>query len=361
MVVTIVHRIVKNILYRADEGIVRKALLSPLWVLSLLYGAAVSLRLFLYAHGILRIRRLPVRTVCMGNITVGGTGKTPLVIAAARFLTDHGLRVGVVSRGYGRRSQGTLVVSDGSRTLLGPEEAGDEPVLLARKLPGVPIAVGEDRYAAASLLASGRSLDIVILDDGFSHLGLGRDLDVLAFKAGLGVGNGHLLPRGPLREPLRNVTRAKACVIVGENPALKDLLRRLSPGARIFKAGYRLSGLRSPKDGTIMNSSQITRAKLLAFCGIADPESFFNILEGQGLTLCGKMAYPDHYWYTEDDLARISMKKGTIGADFAVTTEKDYARASRMLHREELPLLVAECDLSVEEGLERYFLSCIGR
>jgi len=353
----LLNRKVIALFYNRDEGVLLKLLLSPLLLLSVFYGLAVRLRLLLYKKNLLSSREIPARVLCVGNITVGGTGKTPLVMTIARFLAGKGMKVGIVSRGFSRKSHGSFVVSSGAGALLGVEEAGDEPFLMAQKLSGIPVAVGEDRHSACSLLLKYQALDVIILDDGFSHLSLKRNLDILMFKAGRGIGNGHLLPRGPLREPLKEIKRALACVIVGRDIELQSFINRLHPDARIFEAKYRLTGFRSVSDGQLMSLMDMRKAKLFAFCGIADPDSFFSTLLEENLNICGKVAYPDHYWYTEKDLNNMSIMKENARADFAVTTEKDYARFARSLSLERLPLLVAECDLSVEESFKDFLIS----
>jgi len=355
----LLHRMAIWLFYNRDEGALLKLLLFPLWLLSVIYGLAVRLRLFLYKNNILASGALPARVLCVGNITIGGTGKTPLVMTIVRLLAGKGMKVGIVSRGYSRKTHGSFVVSYGAESLLGVEEAGDEPFLLAQKLPGIPVAVGEDRHFACSLLLKNQALDAIILDDGFSHIALKRNLDILMFKAGRGIGNGHLLPRGPLREPLKGIKRASACVIVGHDSELHGLIHRLHPDARIFEAKYRLTVFRSACDGQLMSLMDVRRARLLAFCGIADPDSFFSTLLAENLNICGKLAYPDHYWYTEKDLNNMSRMKENVKADFAVTTEKDYARFASRLSLESLPLLVAECDLSVDESFKDFVISCM--
>lgn len=358
------HRIVTDLWYHEGEGFLRKILLSPLWVLSLLYRCAAVLRVFLYRKGLLTSRALPCRILCVGNITVGGTGKTPFVMAIARLLTEEGLRVGIVSRGYARRTRGSAVVSNRKEILLRPEEAGDEPYLMAQKLPGVSVAVGEDRYdAGRHLLDKGSDgpLDVILLDDGFSHLSLRRDMDILMFKGRAGLGNGHLLPRGPLREPLRNARRASAFVILGDNNALKTRLHTCHPGARVFGCGYRLTRLRSPRDGRLLTPADVSSSNVLAFCGIADASSFFFLIRDLDLHTVKELAYPDHYWYTDEDLVNIAAIAKKTGAEYVMTTEKDYVRIAHIPSSEGLSLLVAECELVIDEGFRDFVLSAMRR
>src|SRR3989449_10214655 len=215
-------------------------LLAPLIPLSRLYGLAMRSRAALYARGLLKQQSLPGRVISVGNLTVGGTGKTPVVIALAAALRDRGRKVGVISRGYKRRS-GTsfLEISDG-RTLRGhPGDSGDEPFLIAQRCPGVPVAVGADRPLVGRYLVDRFDLDTLVLDDGFQHLALRRDTDILVLDAGAPFGNGYLLPRRRLREPLSAMERASAVLVTRASQAqrldeLKTPVRAVAPAAPIW-------------------------------------------------------------------------------------------------------------------------------
>src|SRR2546426_2611107 len=188
-------------------------LLAPLIPLSRLYGLAMRARASLYARGLLKQQSLPCRVISVGNLTIGGTGKTPVVIAVATALRDRGRKVGVISRGYKRRSRTSILeISDG-RTLRGdPGDSGDEPFLIAQRCPGVPVAVGADRPRVGRYLLDRHHIETLILDDGYQHLALRRDVDLLVVDAAAPFGNGYLLPRGRLREPLSSMARASAGV-----------------------------------------------------------------------------------------------------------------------------------------------------
>src|SRR3989442_1347246 len=210
-------------------------LLSPLIPVSHLYGLAMRARAALYARGLLRQQILPCRVISVGNLTVGGTGKTPVVIALAVALRDRGRKVGVISRGYKRRSGTSILeISDG-RTLRGqPGDSGDEPFLIAQRCPGVPVAVGADRPLVGRYLVDRFDLDTLVQDDGFQHLALRRDMDILVLDAGAPFGNGYLLPRGRLREPLSAMERASAVPVTRASPTqrlggLKAIVREVAP------------------------------------------------------------------------------------------------------------------------------------
>src|SRR3989475_7376445 len=205
--------------------------LAPLVPLSHLYGLAMRARAALYARGLLRQQILPCRVISVGNLTVGGTGKTPVVIALAAALRDRGRKVGVISRGYKRRSGTSILeISDG-RTLRGhPEDSGDEPFLIAQHCLGVPVAVGADRPLVGRYLVDRFDLDSLVVDDGFQHLALRRDMDILVLDAGAPFGNGYLLPRGRLPEPLSGMERASAVLFtLGSQTQRCDELQTTCP------------------------------------------------------------------------------------------------------------------------------------
>src|SRR3989441_4685080 len=221
-------------LLAVDDRMPAGWLLAPLIPLSHLYGLAMLARAAVYARGLLKQQSLPCRVISVGNLTVGGTGKTPVVIALATALRDRGRKVGVISRGYKRRSRTSILeISDG-RTLRGhPGDSGDEPFLIAQRCPGVPVAVGTDRPLVGRYLVDRFDLDTLVLDDGFQHLALRRDMDILVLDAGAPFGNGYLLPRGRLREPLSAMERASAVLVTRASQAqrLDELKATVPPGA----------------------------------------------------------------------------------------------------------------------------------
>ncbi len=193
--------------------------LFPLTVISWIYAIVIRIRQMLYRRGLFKTRQLPCKVISVGNVTLGGTGKTPLVIALARELRKRGITVGILSRGYkGMKEKIGGVVSDGKRILLTPAEAGDEPFMLARQLSDIPVFVGKKRYAMGTYAHKRFGMDCLILDDGFQHLGIKRDADIVLIDARRRFGNGRLFPRGPLREPLRCLRRASLLVLTALTP-----------------------------------------------------------------------------------------------------------------------------------------------
>ena len=288
----------------------RRGCLPPaLWLLApfaLLFAALSALRRFAYRIGLLRSVALPVPVIVIGNITVGGAGKTPLVLALAESLRQAGRSVGIVSRGYGRKDDAPQAVLSHSP----PAEVGDEPVLLATK-SGVPVWVGRDRAAAgAALLAAHPDIDLLLCDDGLQHYRLRRDVEIAVFD-GRGVGNGHLLPLGPLREPLSRLRSVDAIVFnsLSEPLALPgnapNFDMRLAPGDF-----YRLGN-----PALCVSAASFAGKKLHAVAGIGDPARFFRSLECLGLNF-EPHPFPDHHPY---QIAELNFPSGEV----ILMTEKD--------------------------------------
>lgn len=289
-----------------------------------LYGAIVGARNRHYDKpGAAKQVALPV--ISVGNLTAGGTGKTPIVAWLARGLLDRGRRPAIVSRGYGGTAgKGPLFVSDGSGPRLDAGRCGDEPHLLARTLPGVTVIVGSDRCAGAEA-AHTHGCDVVLLDDGFQHRRLHRDLDLLLLDAGAPFDNGRLLPAGLLREAVSGLARADAILITrtrpGEDhPEIESEIRRHNPTAPISLAGHEPVGF-VDLEGTIVKRP----SRALAFSGIGNPESFRSDLHGQGIELVDFRAFADHHPYTAEELRELQDDATEAGATL-VTTEKDLAR-----------------------------------
>ncbi len=310
-----------------------------------LYAAAHALRHQWWAE---RVRVLPVPVLSVGNVHWGGTGKTPLVAALAERLRDRGLRLAILSRGYRRRDARVRVVSDGSGPLLGPLLAGDEPVLLAGMLPGVAVVVGSDRFDAGSqaLERLQPPPELFLLDDGFSHLRLARQLDLVALPADDPFGGGRLPPSGRLREPLAALARADAVILTGADggaDGLAEALRPMGFSGRAFASRTRSlparlhSGEPLPAD-----------ARVVAVAAIARPQRFFAAAAGQGIEPVATLKLPDHHPYPDKTLARIAALAREHGADGVLTTAKD---AVKLHGRLDLPL----AELPIRAEPERAF------
>ena len=318
--------------------------------LSSLYGQIVKKRAGLYASGRLRPHRLAAPVISVGNLTFGGTGKTPFVEFLARRLRFEGFRPAILSRGYGRRSRGVVVVSRGEGPLVPPETGGDEPVALARRLPGVAVVVGE-RRASAAREAALQGANLFLLDDGFQHLALARDVNLLLLDARDPFGGGKLPPGGRLREPLSAIERADAIVftrIARGEPAEHAVgqVARLHPGAPIFHAAIRPDGLRD-ETGSPVDVGEVGRRRCVAVSGVAQPSRFAAALVELDLSPEETFVFADHHRYTDGDLKRIRQAADRTGAAMLVTTEKD---AVKLAGRTSLPLVTVRLEVEISEA-----------
>jgi tetraacyldisaccharide 4'-kinase len=276
--------------------------------------------------------RAPCPVVSIGNLTVGGSGKTPTVELVARWLGEDGRRVAVVSRGYGRRaSRPVQVVSDGRAALAGVDEAGDEPLLLARRLPGVPVVVGADRLAAARVAVARCQADVVLLDDGFQQRRLRKDVEVVCVDARAPWGRGGLFPCGTLREPPGALRRAHLVVVTHAAAAadlrgLVDAVRRRAGGAPCLAADLEIEGLGTLAGDGAGPVAALRGRAVLALAGIAVPEGLVHTLTGCGAVVRDLVAFPDHHPFRPDDLRAVARRARAVGAELVVTTEKDAVR-----------------------------------
>lgn len=317
------------VLSGADRRLYARVIRSLLLCLAHAYSAALHAHMGLYAVGLLRRVKLPCPVVSVGNLTVGGTGKTSMVLMLARELHRRGLRPAVLAHGYGAASSGAVVVSDGSAVFLPPHVAGDEAFLLASSLTGVPVVVGRRRVESGAL-ALGFNPGVLILDDGFQHWRLARDLDVVLLDAAEPFGFGYLLPRGLLREPPGHLKRAGAVVITRCNLVSSDRLsaverevERWAPGVPIWRAWYEFVGIACLEDGSPVNLGELRGRKVAALSSIAAPGAFEEMLREMGASEVVPIRYPDHHLYTPADLAEIAGKVLSTDAEMLVTTEKD--------------------------------------
>ena len=308
-------------------------LLLPFALLFFLLGSA---RRALYRYGIFRSRRLPVPVVVIGNITVGGAGKTPLILHLAQRLTAMGHQPGIVSRGYGATAANAREVFIDSMV----DAAGDEALLLKRR-SGVPVFVGHDRVAAASaLLAAYPQCQLILCDDGLQHYALLRDLEIVVIDR-RGLMNGWLLPAGPLREPASRLAEVDACVLNEASIAIPTAV----PTFRMSLAGRRFTLL---SDATRQcDAAALSNLRLSAFAGIGEPQRFFDHLSQLGLTL-EPHAIADHHRYCEEDFA--------VKADAILTTEKDAVKCADYLQYLQIPIWVLPVDAAVEPDLARFVL-----
>ena len=318
------------------------------------YRGLLGAREWLYGRGILRSRALPCRVVSIGNLTVGGTGKTPAVEVAVQTLAALGHRPAVVSRGYGRSTRGVQIVADAASISLDPEESGDEPFLLARRLPGIPVVVGSNRHEAARVAIEKFGVTAIVLDDAFQHRTLRKDLEIVMARARRPWGNGHLLPAGPLREPLASLARADLVVAtgalgLGDAREVVEAVDEHAPRVPVLTATLVPSECWEAGRMRPVSLAELSGKRLAAFAGIASPAAFSETLRSTGGVVEELSEFADHHWYSTDDLSRLDERAGELGVEALITTEKDWVRLRR-LRLPRRPLYVLSVRLVVQTG-----------
>jgi len=296
--------------------------------LALFYWGIVFWRNLFYNLNFFVIQKISCKVISIGNISVGGTGKTPTVIYLASLLVKLGIKVSILSRGYGRDTKGLLLVSSGEGTLVNNwKHCGDESYMMAKKLNNVPILVDENRRRGSLYLVKKFKPEIIIMDDGFQHRALGRDLDIVLINGGDRVNDHRLLPYGILREPWNNIKRADVIVVTKKkpDPLLQRKLKETS--LPIFETRVtpiiRYSSPTSTKK--VMGNDNVYLAS-----GLGNPEFFRTTVEHMGFNVCGVKNFPDHYFYKKKDLLSIEKKAKDKGASHILTTEKDWLKIKEL-------------------------------
>jgi tetraacyldisaccharide 4'-kinase len=326
------HQYFRALMKGERRGLDALVMLPLLAILSIPYAAVMRLRAQAFRYGVFRTYRLQKPVISVGNITAGGTGKSPMVAWIARYLLNRGKRVAVLSRGYGGSCRGRAgAVSDGRRILMTPIEAGDEPVMLAETVPGLMVVVGADRYQAGLYAQQELSPDIFILDDGFQHQRLYRDLNILLLDAEQPFDNGHVLPAGLMRESRKAAARADLFVYTrcrGLSPV------HSFPDIPFCRANHEIVAVRSLKGEDERETlASLRSSKGVAFAGIANPEGFFSMLRQAGLNLVSEIPFSDHCGYGEEELASIAAAVELLKGDYLITTEKDAVKLSTHFQR----------------------------
>lgn len=319
--------------------------------LSTVYSAVMRARREAYRRRWLAVTSLPAPVISVGNLTTGGTGKTPLVEWICRRLSEDNHKVCVLTRGYGRENPKTqAVVSNGNEILANPREAGDEPYLLARNLLGIAAVVSNpDRIQAGRWAFKNLGSEVFVLDDGFQHLKLARDLDLVTIDATNPWGGGALLPKGRLREPPSGLARADCVVItrLGPQTQLKSLIGRvqeLAGNIPIFNSGMLPSQIRPMGSDKPEGSPQ----SFGAFCGVGNAESFFNLLRSEGHELAFTRPFPDHHQYTQIEIDELIQEASAKGSHALVTTAKDEVKLASL--NVSLPCYVLDIHISLDNA-----------
>ena len=359
----------RNYLYfvitRKVTGFVPTLLLALLTPLSYLYAATVTLRNWLYDCRLLKSKRLPCTVISVGNIASGGTGKTPAVIWIAKALLAVDRRPAILLRGYHReqKTPGTRVVSDGQEILASVEASGDEAVMIARELPSVPVLIGKDRYEAGCRALSQLKCDVLILDDGFQHRKLERDLDIVTVDAAQPIGTGKLLPAGTLREPVSALRRADLIMLTRVDMAesvveVREDITKLVGDKPIIESRHEPTRLYRLGEGGEVDFGVLKGKNVLAVCGIGNPGAFAETLRRFEPQCIDLMPFPDHHQYSSGDFVRIQQEAQQAGADYVITTGKDELKLAALCTGENNggtaqvypPILVLAIELSVTAG-----------
>ena len=335
-------------------GIVPTLLLGLLTPLSYIYAVVLRTRGWLYDCRILKQKHLPCTVISIGNIVAGGTGKTPAVIWIAKYLQNEGVQVGVLLRGYGREDRHSiLVVSDGKQILTPLTESGDEAGMIARKLPGVPVVVGGNRYTAGLEVIQlwKHTNGVLILDDGFQQRQLARDLDILTIDSTQPFGTGKLLPTGTLREPKTALKRAGVLLLTRTDLAAESInFEQFDQGKQVFQTCHQPTRLYQLNTDEECPLGLLKGQCILAVCGIGNPESFVGTLHQFEPKAVELLAFPDHHRYASADLSDIRSRAREVGADIVVTTEKDSQKLEAFAAA--MQFVVLEIELEVKTNLE---------
>jgi tetraacyldisaccharide 4'-kinase len=349
----------------SDErrGLFASLLRPVLLILSEIYYLGLKIIQLLYKLRILRKARLKAKVISVGNLTVGGTGKTPAVEKITGLLQKRGRKVAILSRGYKGKIQNSkckmqnsnsrvAVVTDEKKILLSVKEAGDEPYLLAQNLSGIPIVVGKNRIKSGNYCLANFDTKTFILDDGFQYQKLERNLDILLIDSLNPFGNGHLLPRGILREPLGSLKRADLFILTrtdqaGNLAGLKNRIRKINPLAPILESIHAPGYLEDLKSKRRLDVEFIKNKEVLALSSIAHPKSFEKTLKDLKAIIMKRLRYSDHHLYTKKDLKEItSNARGCL----IVTTQKDGVRLEPLLENESI--LALRIELKITKGQE---------
>jgi len=326
-----------------------------LGVFASIYGRFIERRNRRFDDGTTPITSLPARTISIGNLTTGGTGKTPLVIKCAEILAGRGKRVCILTRGYGRQSKGRVLVSNGREILADASTAGDEPVEMAKRLLKKAVVIADaDRVAAAAWAKVEFGISVFLLDDAFQHRQAARDVNIVCIDATDPFGGGKLLPAGRLREPVQAIARADAVVITRADSddlaGIKAEIAKVAASVPVFEARARISGLRELDIPAVSGSASIAHKKGFAFCGVGNPQNFFHTLRRGNYELAGEKAFRDHHKYTAADINKLDAAAEKAGASYFLTTAKDAVKLAGLPFTK--PVFIVDITFAIDREAE---------
>ncbi|EFR41368.1 tetraacyldisaccharide 4'-kinase [Selenomonas sp. oral taxon 137 str. F0430] len=353
------------------RGISRRLIMGVFYVFSLIYEQLVNLKLTMYRWGWAKKERLGCYVISLGNVTVGGTGKTPTAQHLAREISDMGYRVAILNRGYRAKWRGEVgIVSDGHTLKMDAETAGDEAFMLAKHLPNVPVLIGAQRAVTGRYAIEHFGAEVAILDDGYQHWQLARDMDILLVDAVNVFGNGYLLPRGTLREPLSHIDRADVCLMTKVDQAAPGAIAHIWETFRSYNQdGLILESIHQPRQFVRLSDwyediaaggvpvTEMEGKKVLAVSAIGNPASFEQTLADLGIEMVESMRYPDHHDYGERDMAEVLYRAETLGVEAIVITEKDAVKVPGDVVRAKwrIPMYVISVEVTLQKGREEFF------
>jgi tetraacyldisaccharide 4'-kinase len=337
------------------------------YICSVFYWLGYNLRFFFYRSGMIKPKKLKAKVISIGNITLGGTGKTPLVIYLVQRLKEKNLKIAILTRGYKRKNKGLaeMVMENENRTPW--TEVGDEPYLLASRLNHVPVVVYKNRGASGVYAEKKYKSEVLILDDGFQHWKLSRNLNIVVIDSMNPFGNSKLFPAGILREPLSSLKRADILVLnkadqVSNKQNLIRVLRTYNQDAPIIESVYKIDSIERLHDNLQadrrpsgqVEESHLKGKKTLAFSGIGNPISFEKSLKLLKVEVLKHRGFPDHFFYQRKDILNLEREALRLGADFMITTEKDSVRIP-MISELRIPIYVFKIDLVITKGEEIFW------
>jgi tetraacyldisaccharide 4'-kinase len=330
--------------------------------ISPIYSALMKLREKLYHRGVFRQQSLTVPVISVGNLVLGGTGKTPTVQHIAKLLSKHGYNPAIISRGYKGEAKETVnIVSDGENILMSPELAGDEPYMLANSLPQTPVLTGTRRVFPCRSAIDNFQTDVIILDDGFQHLPVKRDIDIVLFDSTALAGNSRVFPGGPLREPISALNRCQAFLLTGQNEnnlertkKFSEILQQRFSSRPVFISALDHYKLVAP-DGTVPD--EVLLKKFYGFCGIANPLRFKESLSTIGIQSTAFQVLKDHRRYSQALVSNLCENAFTSGADSLVTTEKDFVKIQNF--NLTLPIYILQVQNKIEQSFDLFLLDSL--